>query len=167
MHSKVCCVCCSKLINVSVPNTIDERSLHKGTKLTVFQVHENLTLAINSAMAIGCYIINIGADDLRDGKPHLVLGLLWQIIRVGCCLYFSPQLAFLRIYPLIKRQQWCLNPFVIPWRVKTKIKCMCASKGSNTVIVLAVSLTANTNSAVMFVLTLNFRSACSVTSAWL
>jgi hypothetical protein len=77
-------VLCSKLINVSVPNTIDERSLHKGAKLTVFQVHENLTLDINSAMAIGCYIINIGADDLRDGKPHLVLGLLWQII--NCCV---------------------------------------------------------------------------------
>ena len=45
-------------------------------------MHENLTLVLNSAMAIGCNIVNIGAEDLIDAKPHLVLGLLWQIIRV-------------------------------------------------------------------------------------
>jgi len=88
-----------KLINVSVPNTVDERAMNKGAKLTVFQVHENLTLALNSATAIGCYIVNIGADDLRDGKPHLVLGLLWQIIRIGLLseinLAENPNLAVL------------------------------------------------------------------------
>ncbi|CAG0917700.1 unnamed protein product, partial [Notodromas monacha] len=45
--------------------------------------HENLTLALNSAQAIGCNVINIDAHDLAKGKPHLVLGLLWQIIRIG------------------------------------------------------------------------------------
>jgi hypothetical protein len=35
-----------------------------------------------SSQAIGCNIVNIDADDLAKGKPHLVLGLLWQIIRV-------------------------------------------------------------------------------------
>jgi plastin-3 len=42
-----------------------------------------LTLALNSSQAIGCNIINIDAHDLSKGKPHLVLGLLWQIIRIG------------------------------------------------------------------------------------
>ena len=51
-------------------------------KLTVYTIHENQTLVLNSAMAIGCNIVNIGAEDLIEGKPHLVLGLLWQIIRV-------------------------------------------------------------------------------------
>ena len=32
---------------------------------------------------IGCNIVNIDAHDLAKGKPHLVLGLLWQIIRIG------------------------------------------------------------------------------------
>lgn len=32
---------------------------------------------------IGCNIINIDAHDLSKGRPHLVLGLLWQIIRIG------------------------------------------------------------------------------------
>lgn len=70
-----------KLINWAVANTIDERVMNTK-KLTVYTIHENQTLVLNSAMAIGCNIINIGAEDLIDGKPHLVLGLLWQIIRV-------------------------------------------------------------------------------------
>lgn len=28
-------------------------------------------------------MVNIGSQDLQEGKPHLVLGLLWQIIKVG------------------------------------------------------------------------------------
>ncbi|NXD12548.1 PLSI protein, partial [Nothocercus nigrocapillus] len=44
---------------------------------------ENLNLALNSASAIGCTVVNIGSQDLQEGKPHLVLGLLWQIIKVG------------------------------------------------------------------------------------
>lgn len=51
--------------------------------MSIYQVHENLTLALNSAQAIGCNIVNIGPEDLHAGKPHLVLGLLWQIIRVS------------------------------------------------------------------------------------
>ncbi|KAK2154859.1 hypothetical protein LSH36_255g00034 [Paralvinella palmiformis] len=71
-----------KMINKSQPGTIDERTINKG-KLSIYQIHENLTLALNSAQSIGCNIVNIGADDLNQGKPHLVLGLLWQIIRIG------------------------------------------------------------------------------------
>lgn len=71
-----------KMINLSVPNTIDERTINKK-KLTPFTKQENLNLALNSASAIGCHVVNIGASDLRDGKPHLVLGLLWQIIKIG------------------------------------------------------------------------------------
>ncbi|CAG2161498.1 unnamed protein product [Oppiella nova] len=71
-----------KIINHSCPDTIDERTINKKN-LTVYTKHENLTLALNSSQAIGCNIINIDAHDLTKGKPHLVLGLLWQIIRIG------------------------------------------------------------------------------------
>ncbi|XP_033829978.1 plastin-3-like [Periophthalmus magnuspinnatus] len=71
-----------KLINHSVPDTIDERTINIE-KLTAFTIQENLNLALNSASAIGCQVVNIGASDLKEGKPHLVLGLLWQIIRIG------------------------------------------------------------------------------------
>jgi hypothetical protein len=72
----------SKLINCSVPDTIDERTINKG-KISVYKQHENHTLALNSASSIGCNIVNIGAQDLMEGKPHLVLGLLWQVIKVN------------------------------------------------------------------------------------
>ncbi|XP_048362678.1 plastin-1 isoform X2 [Sphaerodactylus townsendi] len=71
-----------KMINLSQPDTIDERVINKK-KLTPFTISENLDLALNSASAIGCTVVNIGSQDLKEGKPHLVLGLLWQIIKVG------------------------------------------------------------------------------------
>ena len=77
---------CSKMINKSQPDTIDERTINKGGKLSIYQKHENLPLALNSAQSIGCNIVNIGPEDLQQGKPHLVLGLLWQIIRVSASL---------------------------------------------------------------------------------
>lgn len=57
--------------------------LQNHTDALVFGLQENLNLALNSASAIGCHLVNIGALDLKAGKPHLVLGLLWQIIKIG------------------------------------------------------------------------------------
>ncbi|MEQ2245320.1 phospholipid scramblase 1, partial [Ilyodon furcidens] len=71
-----------KLINLSQPDTIDERVINTK-KLTTFTMRENIVLAMNSASAIGCTVVSIDAHDLMVGKPHLVLGLLWQIIKVG------------------------------------------------------------------------------------
>jgi len=71
-----------KLINDAIPETIDERVLNK-TNLNPFRILENQTLCVNSAKAIGCNVVNIGNQDLVDGKTHLVLGLIWQIIRIG------------------------------------------------------------------------------------
>lgn len=73
--------CFSKVINHSCPDTIDERAINKKN-LTLYTKLENLTLALGSSQSIGCNIVNIDAHDLAKGKPHLVLGLLWQIIRV-------------------------------------------------------------------------------------
>ncbi|XP_077979294.1 plastin-2-like [Glandiceps talaboti] len=72
-----------KLVNLSAPDTIDERAINRGSKLNLYLKHENLTLALNSASSIGCKTVNIGPDDLMRGTEHLVLGLMWQIIRVG------------------------------------------------------------------------------------
>ncbi|VDL88689.1 unnamed protein product [Schistocephalus solidus] len=73
----------SKIINCSAPDTIDLRALHRGSKLTRYQVMENITLALNSARAIGCNVVNIDAADIQEGTRHLLLGLLWQIIKIG------------------------------------------------------------------------------------
>jgi len=72
----------SKIINHSCPETIDERAINKKN-LSVYNSLENLTLSLSSAQSIGCNVINIDAHDLLKGKQHLVLGLLWQIIRIG------------------------------------------------------------------------------------
>lgn len=71
-----------KMINQSQPDTIDERVINTK-KLTHFKMTENLVLALNSASSIGCTVVSIDVHDLMAGKPHLVLGLLWQIIKVG------------------------------------------------------------------------------------
>lgn len=71
-----------KLINITCPETIDERGINKNHP-NIYRRHENLVLALNSARSIGCNIVNIGAEDIKEGTPHLVLGLLWQVIRIG------------------------------------------------------------------------------------
>lgn len=45
----------SKLINLAVPETIDERAINKK-QLNHYTRLENLILALNSARAIGCSI---------------------------------------------------------------------------------------------------------------
>ena len=98
----------SKLVNMAVPDTIDDRAINVGKNLGIFKKHENLTLGIQSAkvrnwiiqpffdekknlklflffQSIGIHTINMDAHSLSEGehKPHLVLGLIWQIIAVS------------------------------------------------------------------------------------
>ncbi|THH28919.1 hypothetical protein EUX98_g5265 [Antrodiella citrinella] len=75
-----------KLINDSVPETIDPRVLNKPTArkpLNAFQMTENNNIVITSAKAIGCSVVNIGSTDIIEGREHLILGLIWQVIRRG------------------------------------------------------------------------------------
>ncbi|KAK3174823.1 Fimbrin, actin-bundling protein [Lepraria neglecta] len=77
----------AKLINDSVPDTIDERVLNRPGKkiktLNAFHMTENNNIVINSAKGIGCSVVNIGSGDLVEVREHLILGLIWQIIRRG------------------------------------------------------------------------------------
>jgi len=73
-----------KAINHARPGTVDERVLNKHPKegkLNIFKKAENIILGLNSALALGCKVVNIRPDDIAVGVPHLILGLLWQIIR--------------------------------------------------------------------------------------
>ncbi|KAJ7547565.1 hypothetical protein O6H91_08G092300 [Diphasiastrum complanatum] len=87
----------SKLINVAVPGTIDERALNIKEKLNPWERNENHTLCLNSAKAIGCSVVNIGTQDLAEGRPHLILGLISQIVKIqllaGVNLKTTPELA--------------------------------------------------------------------------
>lgn len=71
-----------KLINVAVPGTIDERAINTKRVLNPWERNENHTLCLNSAKAIGCTVVNIGTQDLIEGRPHLLLGLISQIIKI-------------------------------------------------------------------------------------
>ncbi|KAH6667012.1 calponin homology domain-containing protein [Plectosphaerella plurivora] len=77
----------AKLINDSVPDTIDERVLNlpgrKIKTLNAFHMTENNNIVIESAKGIGCSVVNIGSGDIIEGREHLLLGLIWQIIRRG------------------------------------------------------------------------------------
>ncbi|KAK4643025.1 fimbrin [Podospora bellae-mahoneyi] len=76
----------AKLINDSVPDTIDERVLNRpkgAKKLNAFQMTENNNIVIESAKGIGCSVVNIGAGDIAEVREHLILGLIWQVIRRG------------------------------------------------------------------------------------
>jgi len=76
-----------KLINSAIKDTIDERSINKvkkgKTSVDLFRQTENLNLALNSAKSIGATVVNIGSEDIKDGRGHLVLGLIWQVIEIG------------------------------------------------------------------------------------
>ena len=44
---------------------------------------ENLNLAIESARSIGCMVVNLHPQFILENREHIVLGLIWQIIRVN------------------------------------------------------------------------------------
>ena len=77
----------AKLINDSVPDTIDERVLNRVGKkiktLNAFHMTENNNIVIESSKGIGCSVVNVGSGDIIEGREHLILGLIWQIIRRG------------------------------------------------------------------------------------
>lgn len=62
---------CSKLINVAMPGTIDERAINIKRVLNPWERNENHTLCLNSAKAIGCSVVNIGAQDLIEGRVSI------------------------------------------------------------------------------------------------
>jgi len=78
-----------KLINLAVPDTVDERALNfptTGKQLNTWEMTENQNIAINSARGCGIQVVNIGAKDLinaaDDHKEYLVLGLVWQLVKL-------------------------------------------------------------------------------------
>ena len=50
--------------------------------MNVYQKTENQNLCINAAKTIGCQVVNVGAADLIEGRPILILGVVWQIIKL-------------------------------------------------------------------------------------
>lgn len=72
----------AKLINNSSPNSIDERVLNTNKPLSAFQIIENLNLVIKTAESLEISTVNVGAQDLLEGRLHLLLGMVWQVIKL-------------------------------------------------------------------------------------
>jgi plastin-1 len=51
--------------------------------LNALHMIENNKVVIESAKAIGCSVVNIGASDVTSVREHVILDLIWQIIRRG------------------------------------------------------------------------------------
>ena len=41
-----------------------------------------IVICLDSAKTIGCTVVNIGTQDLVEGRPHILLGLISQIIKI-------------------------------------------------------------------------------------
>lgn len=72
----------AKLINHTSPGMIDERVLNTTEPLSAFQIVENLNLVINTAKTLEISVVNIGAEDVIEGRAHLIFGLIWQVIKL-------------------------------------------------------------------------------------
>jgi hypothetical protein len=65
-----------------IPDALDERIIATGKKLNTFSLFATITLTLSTTKSLGLSIVNIGPPDLRDGTPHLMLGLVWQLMRL-------------------------------------------------------------------------------------
>jgi len=72
----------AKYINKIRPGAIMEKKLATKPRNT-FEISQNHVLTLEAAKEIGLKIVNIGPTDLITKTPHLVLGLTWQLIRLG------------------------------------------------------------------------------------
>ncbi len=77
----------SKFINKSFPGSINESKVVSRAVMSVFEKLENQNLFLAACRASGVTVVNIDGKDLVEGKPHLVLGLIWQIIKVPHILF--------------------------------------------------------------------------------
>ena len=78
---------CSKLVNKSVPNTVDLRALTRiSASASDAQrkeaLKENMTLALESARAIGCRVNEDSIDNILGRNPQTVRDFLVDLIRV-------------------------------------------------------------------------------------
>ena len=89
-----CRIC--KLIEHGFPGTVSRilRPTSGGSRRTLnipsphrslnhFQIAENTNVAVAAARSIGCSVVNIGGQDISEGREHLILGLIRQIVQLG------------------------------------------------------------------------------------
>jgi hypothetical protein len=72
------------LMNAIEPGIIKRPAITKfRSGQEKFQKIENLKAVLDAAKELKCQVINVGPNDFLAGTSHLIMGVLWQIVRVG------------------------------------------------------------------------------------
>eukprot|EP01103_Thecamoeba_quadrilineata_P006170 TRINITY_DN1589_c0_g1_i1.p1 TRINITY_DN1589_c0_g1~~TRINITY_DN1589_c0_g1_i1.p1 ORF type:complete len:738 (+),score=149.03 TRINITY_DN1589_c0_g1_i1:49-2262(+) len=69
-----------KLVEKIKPGTIKEKICTKQNP-NPYERLENHTIVLEACKTLNLIIVNIGPKDLDDGIPHLILGVVWQLLR--------------------------------------------------------------------------------------
>jgi hypothetical protein len=120
------------MIHLLKPNSINLASLHrnidfaqlrKQNSKTLFEIGENLNKVVEGAKSLksqGVVVVNLGANDILDKKEHLVLGLVWQLVRAHMLqdvnLISHPQLIRLLNKGETLKELFAMNPEMVLMR---------------------------------------------------
>lgn len=69
------------LINHIEQDAIDMRTVNTGSNLNIYKVRENLDQAFSVAKGM-IKVIGVDAQTFLDKTPYLMLGILWQLVRI-------------------------------------------------------------------------------------
>jgi hypothetical protein len=72
---------CKLLLHID-SECIDTRAINKQTNMNVYQIKENLQMAISAAKGLGIKLVGVDSSDFINKTPHMILGYLWQTIRL-------------------------------------------------------------------------------------
>jgi len=70
-----------KMVNAVSKGSIDPKHITNKQDMAVHYKIQNLNVALGAAKEIGIKLTNIGYDDFLKGNRHVMLGLVWQIIK--------------------------------------------------------------------------------------
>ena len=71
-----------RMINLAKANSLQEKNFHTKFNLNIYQKQENLSVVLAAARKLGCRLVNVGAEDICKGRPTIILGILWQILKL-------------------------------------------------------------------------------------
>lgn len=76
----------TRLINIAAPGTIEEKRVNHQASMSVFQKNENLNLAIKGAVDMGCHVVNIGANDISEGRSvcRIYYSIVYILFSLSC-----------------------------------------------------------------------------------
>jgi hypothetical protein len=72
---------CKLLLQID-SECLDPRAINRQANMNVYQIKENLQMGIAAAKGLGIKMVGVDSNDFINKTPHMVLGCLWQAIRI-------------------------------------------------------------------------------------